>query len=181
MNRTEKQEAITTLAAQLGRAQLVAIADYKTITVAEITALRRKFGDAGIRYLVIKNSLARLAMAGTPMEALWPYLKGMNGFILVEAEPITAAKALRELTKDLKKIEKFGIRAGFFDGQALIGPAVDGVADLPGREELLGTLLATINEGPRQLLGVIQGAPRDLLFLLKNFETKLDEASAPAA
>lgn len=181
MNRTEKQDVITSLAERVRRAQLVAVANYKTVTVSEITALRRKFGEVGIQYVVIKNSLAKRAIAGTPLEVLTPHLTGMNGLILVEAEAVPAAKALRELTKDLKKVDKFGIRAGFFDGGVLDAAGVDKVADLPGREELLGALLATIVEGPRQILGVLQAPARDLLYLLKNYENKLEEASAPAA
>lgn len=176
MNRAEKADIVSALAEQMRRTQFLAVADYRKVTVAEVSTLRRKFRDAGMTYLVVKNTLARLAMAGTPVEVLAPKLKGMNGFIIAEQDAIAAARALREISKDLKKAEKFVVWGGYFDGMALDGPAVDKVADLPGKEELLSTLLATVVEGPRQLLGVLQGPARDLMYLLKNYERKLEEA-----
>ena len=176
MNRSEKAEIVSALAETMKKTQFMAVADYRKVTVAEISSLRRKFQTAGMSYLVVKNSLARKAMEGTPLEALGPKLKGMNGFIIAEQDPIAAAKALRDIVKDLKKSEKFIVWGGYFDGMALDAAAVDKVADLPGKEELLATLLATMVEGPRQILGVIEGPARDLMYLLKNYEQKLEEA-----
>lgn len=178
MNRAEKADIVSALAAQMQRTQFLAVADYRKVTVAEVSALRRKFREAGMSYVVIKNTLARKAMEGTPLEVLGPKLKGMNGFIIAEADPIAAARALREISKDLKKAEKFTVWGGYFEGVALDAVAVDKVADLPGKAELLSTLLATIQEPPRQVLGVLQGPARDLLYLLKNYEQKLAEAGA---
>ena len=178
MNRAEKAEVISALNKRLQKAQLIAFADYRTVKVSEISALRRKFNDAGITYLVVKNTLARKAMEGTAFEPIGPKLKGMAGLIIVENEPIAAAKALRDILKDMKKAETFVVNGGFFDGMVLDGPSVDKVADLPGKEELLGKLLATLQEGPRQLVSVLQGPSRDLLYLLKNYESKLEEAGA---
>lgn len=176
MNRTEKAEIISNLAATMHRTQFLAVADYRKVTVAEITALREKFRAAGMQYLVVKNTLASRAMEGTALAVLGPKLKGMNGLIIAEADPIAAARSLREISKDLKKAEKFQVWGGYFDGACLDAAEVDKVADLPGREELLSTLLATMQEGPRQILGVIQGPARDLMYLLKNYEQKLEEA-----
>lgn len=181
MNRAEKAEIVGALADTMQRTQFLALADYRKVTVAEISAVRRKFRDAGMSYVVIKNTLARKAMEGTPLEVLGPKLKGMNGFIIAESDPIAAARALREIVKDFKKSEKFTIWGGYFDGVYLDGPEVDKVADLPGKEELLSTLLATMQEGPRQLLGVLQGPARDLLYLLRNYEQKLEEADGTSA
>lgn len=176
MDRTQKAEAVAALSSRLSKAQLLVFADYRKITVAEITTLRRKLGEAGIGYEVAKNTLARIAMSGTPLESAGKYLQGMTGMIIASEDPIAAARVLRELTKDLKKAEKFVIKGGYFDGAAIEAAEVEKVADLPGREELLATLLATLQEGPRQLVSVLQAPARDLVNLLKNYETKLEEA-----
>lgn len=176
MDRTQKAEAVSSLASRLSRAQLLVLADYRKVTVAEITLLRRKLAEANISYDVAKNTLTRRAIAGTPMEGITEHLHGMTGLIIADQDPIAAARVLREVTKDLKKAEKFVIKGGYFDGQTLDQVEIDKVADLPGREELLAKMLATFQEGPRQVLGVIQGPARDLLYLLKNLETKLEEA-----
>ena len=176
MNRSEKAEVISALGDQLKRTQFLAVADYRKVTVAEISALRRKVEAAGLTYLVVKNSLARLAMAGTPLEGIGKQLKGMSGLFIAQDDPIAAAKVLRDITKDFKKAEKFIVWGGYFDGETLDAVSVDKVADLSGKEELFATLLATMQEAPRRVLGVIQGPARDLMYLLKNYEQKLEAA-----
>jgi large subunit ribosomal protein L10 len=66
-------------------------------------------------------------------------------------------------------------KAGFFEGTVLDAAGVTTVSKLPSREELLVVLLRTIQEGPRQVLGVLQGPARDLLYLLQNYANKLEE------
>jgi large subunit ribosomal protein L10 len=178
MDRTEKAEYVNALAERLKKAPLVMVADYRKVTVAEINAFRRAMQAKGLQYEVIKNTLARRAIAGTPMEAVAPMLTGMTGWIISSEDPIESAKVVREATKDLKKAEKLVIKGGYFDGEALGAEAVMKVADLPGKAELLTTLLRTVQEGPRQVLGVLQGPARDLLYVLKNYEAKLAEAGA---
>lgn len=177
MNRTQKAELVDGLATRLGSVPLLMLADYRSVTVKEIDVLRRELEKNGLEYQVIKNTLARRALMGTDREPLGELLVGMTGMILSGEDPIASAKVVRELVKPFIKLEKFVIKGGFFDGEVLDGDAIQKVADLPGREELLATLLATIIEPPRQVLGIIQGPARDLLYLLKNYETKLSEAA----
>ncbi len=148
----------------------------ESTTVAEIDSIRRELEKNGIVYQVIKNSLASRALAGTEKEPLSKLMTGMTGFVISGEDPIATAKIVRETIKPFKKLEKFTIKGGFFDGEVLDGENIQKVADLPGREELLSTLLRTLQEGPRQVLGVIQGPARDLVNLIKNFENKLSEA-----
>lgn len=178
MNREAKVAQVEELTARLQAAPFVAIADYRGVSVAEINAFRRSLEAVGVEYRVIKNTLARRAIAGSDMEPMGDKLTGMVGWVISGEDPIAAAKALRDASKDFEKANKFVLLGGYFDGEVLGGPAVTKVADLPGREELLSTLLATLQEGPRQVLGVIQGPARDLMYLLKNYEQKLEEAGA---
>ena len=178
MNRTQKAEAVAEFADRLARAPFVAVADYRGITVEQVNGLRRALEKEGVEYLVIKNTLAKRAIAGTPMEGLGEHLSGMSGWILSGEDPVAAAKALRENTKDLIKAEKFSVKVGFFDGETLDPAGVAKVADLPSKEELLSLLLRTLQAAPRQVLGVIRGPARDLLYLLKNYEDKLGGGDA---
>ena len=178
MNREQKAEVINEFSERVRRAPFVAVADYRGVTVAQIDAFRREMESKGIDYRVIKNTLARRAIAGTAMEPLGDQLGGMSGWVLSGEDPVATAKALREATVQFKKAEKFTIKGGYFDGQTLDAAGVDKVADLPSKEELLSTLLCTIQEAPRQVLGVMQAPARDLMYLLKNFEDKLASASA---
>lgn len=176
MNRTQKAELVETLSARLAETPFVMLADYRGLTVTKVTDLRRELKARGAEYQVIKNTILRRAIAGTDKESMGEYLAGMTGVVLSSEDPIATAKAVRELTKDLQKEEKFVIKGGWFDGESLDADAAVKVADLPSREELLSMLLRTIQEGPRQVLGVLQAPARDLLYLLKNYEAKLDES-----
>ena len=175
MNRAQKEALVANISERLGAAPLIMLADYRGVTVAEIDSIRRELEKHGVEYQVIKNSLASRAIAGTEKEPLSELMTGMTGFVISGEDPIAAAKIVRETIKPFMKLEKFTIKGGFFDGEVLDGTSIQKVADLPGREELLTTLLRTIQEGPRQVLGVIQGPPRDLVNLIKNFEHKLSE------
>ena len=177
MNRTQKAELVQSLTAELENTPFVVLADYRGVSVPQVTELRQQLRKRGAEYRVIKNTLLRRAIDGTDKESIGDYLTGMTGVVLSGDDPIAAAKAVRELTKDLQKEKKFVIKGGWFEGDALDATAVAKVADLPSREELLVMMLRTIQEGPRQVLGVLQGPARDLLYLLKNYETKLEETA----
>lgn len=181
MNRTEKAENVAELSARVQGVPLLLFADYRGISVSRISALRKALKDNGAEYRVVKNTLLRRAVAGTPKEGVGSLLSGMTGVVMSGDDPIATAKALREMIKDLQKEEKFVIKGAWFDGDVIQGPDALKVADLPSREELLSVLLRTIQEGPRQVLGVIQGPARDLLYLLKNYERKLEEAAGQAS
>jgi large subunit ribosomal protein L10 len=176
MNRDQKVELVEQLSERLQSTPLVVLTDYRGVDVAEINQFRRSLEANGIEYRVIKNTLGRLAVEGTDLEGLASHMTGMTGWVLSGEDPIAAAKVLRDITKDLNKNDKLLLKAGYFDGQTLDGAEVKKVADLPSREELLSLLLRTIQEGPRQVLGILQAPARDLLYLLKNYETKLEEA-----
>ena len=176
MNQAQKAQFVEELGERLAATPLVMLADYRGVTVAEIDELRRSLEAKGVQYEVIKNTLARRAIAGTDMEDVGQWLTGMTGWVISGEDPIATAKAVRDAIKDLNKADKFEIKGGYFEGEALDSASIQKVADLPSREELLVTLLRTIQEGPRQILGVLQAPGRDLLFLLKNYESKLADA-----
>lgn len=173
MNRTDKTEFVERFSVAVRGAPLVVLTDHRAVKVKESNALRRKLEAGGLRLEIVKNNLARLAIDGTDKGVLDPQLVGMTGVILSGEDPVAAAKLIRDAIDPKGTIQ---VKGGCFEGVLLDAKGVSAVADLPSREELLGTLLATMQEGPRQLLGVIQGPARDLLYLLKNYEAKLAEA-----
>lgn len=173
MNRDQKAEFVEEVRERFNNAPLVILTDWKGSTVAEMDALRRACEPVGVHFQVVKNTLCRRAVAGTELEGLTEHFRGNIGVLFAGDDPIAAAKLYRTQKKDNDKLI---CRAGFFEGDILDDKGVDAVADLPSREELLVTFLRTLQEGPRQILGVLQGPARDLLYLLKNYENKLNEA-----
>ena len=173
-----KVETLSMLKEGISSAPMVVLINYEGIQVEEINTIRRKFDENGIRYIVAKNTLIKKAIENTDKEELGSYLVNMTGLVLSSEDGVNTAKVVREIIKDRTKAKKEGfvVKGGFFDGEILDPKAVDKVADLPSKEELLSTLLRTLQEGPRQVLGVLQGPSRDLVNLLKNYENTLSEA-----
>ncbi len=172
--KAEKQARIDSLRSQLAEAPLVALVDYKSITVEQVNSVRRTLESKGLTYRVEKNTLINLAIQDTDKAGLNEHLGGMVGVIISGDDAIDAAKTIRSVTKEFKG-STFVVKGGYFDGDVLDAKSLDKVADLPSKEELLTTLLRTIQEGPRQVIGVIQGPARDLVNLIKNYENKLSE------
>lgn len=172
MNRTDKAEFVERFSTVVAKSPLVVLLDYRGSTVAESTTLRGKLKAKGLHVEIVKNTLARRAIAGTDKEVLSPHLVGMTGMILSGEDPISAARLIKDSIDAKGKLQ---VRGGCFEGVWLDPAGVKAVADLPGRPELLATLLATIQAGPQQLVSVVQAPARDLMFLLKNYEAKLAE------
>jgi ribosomal protein L10 len=175
MNVNKKTSLVQSFSDRLNKVPLIVLADYRGVTVAEISEFRNALREKGVRYEVVKNSMARRAIEGTPLEGLNQHLTGMTGWVLSGEDPILAAKTLRDATQALKKAEKFVIKGGFFDGELLDAAAMAKVADLPSKEELYVMLLGLMLKGPRNVLGVLSAPGRDLVNLLKNYEAKLAE------
>jgi len=175
MNQAQKAEFVEEIRGRFTGAPLVILTDFKGSTVAEMERLRRACEPAGVNFRVVKNTLCKRALAGTELEVLTEHFRGNVGVVFASDDPIAAAKMFKAQVKANKKLE---VRAGFFEGEVLDAAGVSAVAELPSREELLVLMLRTIQEGPRQVLGILQAPARDLLYLLKNYQTKLEEAGA---
>jgi large subunit ribosomal protein L10 len=170
MNRDQKTQFVEHVQNRFAEAPLVILTDFKGSSVAELEQMRRACDEAGAEFQVVKNTLCKRAVAGTDMEALSSHFQGNIAVVFSGEDPIATAKAFKDQRKTNQKLET---RAGFFEGDLLDEKGVDLVATLPSKEELFVTLLRTIQEGPRQVLGVLQGPSRDLLYLLNNYASKL--------
>lgn len=168
-----KAELVERLNSALSEAPFVVLTSYRGATSNATNDIRRNLEGHGLRMEVVKNSLAKRALQGTGMEDLADQFSGMTGLIISGEDGIAAAKAIKEAIGDKKS--PIQIKAGFFEGQVLDTAGAIAVASLPSREELLSLLLRTLQEAPRQVMGVIRAPARDLLYLLKNYEDKLAE------
>lgn len=175
MNREQKTAFIEDIRSRFETAPLVILTDWIGSNVQEMDVLRRACEPAGVHFQVVKNTLCRIALAGTDMEPLAEHFSGNIGVLFASDDPIATAKLFKDQSKENAKLV---CRAGFFEGTVLDSAGVAAVADLPSREELLSILLRTIQEGPRNILGIMEAPARDLLFLLKNYATKLEQEDA---
>ena len=165
LNRNEKQAVVTEVAAQAARAQSLALAEYRGLTVAQLDQLRKQAREKGVYLHVLKNTLARRAVAGTQFEVAAESMAGplIYGF---SEDAVAAAKVLADFAKGNDKLV---IKAGAFDGKALDANGVKALAAIPSKEVLLS-----------QLLGLMQSPVSRMARVLAALSEKRGEG-APAA
>ena len=136
LNRTEKAAVVTDVAAQVARSQTLALAEYRGLTVEHLNALRRQARDKGVYLHVLKNTLARRAVAGTPFECAAESMVGplIYGF---SEDAVAAAKVLSDFAKGNDKLV---IKAGAYAGKKLNPEGVKALASIPSKEVLLAQL-----------------------------------------
>ena len=140
LNIEEKKALVAEVGAKVAQAQAIVLAEYRSLGVAEVTQLRAKARSSGVYLRVLKNTLARRAVADTPFSGLAQHMKGplMYG---MSPDPVAVAKVLQEFAKGN---EKLVITAGAMANQVMTSKEVASLASLPGRQELLATLLGTM-------------------------------------
>lgn len=144
-----KAEQVEALRARIESSVAGVLVDYRGITVAEDTKLRKELREAGVHYAVIKNNIMRRAAQAAGKEALAESMTGTTAFALSEEDPIAAAKILNKFAEDSKG--KFTIKAGFMENEILDAEGVQRVAKLPGKTELLTMLCMALNGNIRGL------------------------------
>jgi large subunit ribosomal protein L10 len=140
LNLEQKQAVVAEVSAQLAKAQAVILAEYRSIPVRDMTELRKKARGSGVYLRVLKNTLARRAVAGTPFKGLTEKMVGPLAYG-ISSDPVAAAKVLQEFARDH---DKFVIKAGAMPNVMMSAREVAELARLPSRKELLAKLVATL-------------------------------------
>ncbi len=137
LNRNEKAAVVTDVAAQVAQSQTLALAEYRGLTVEHLNALRRQARDKGVYLHVLKNTLARRAVAGTPFEVASESMVGplIYGF---SQDAVAAAKVIADFAKGNDKLV---IKGGAYAGKSLTADGVKSLAAIPTKEVLLAQLL----------------------------------------
>lgn len=138
----QKKQIVAALTEQLKSSCIGVIVDYKGISVADDTALRKELREAGVQYGVVKNTLLKRAAEGAGITGLDEALNGTTA-IATAADDYTAAA--RILCKFADDHDNFSVKAGFMDGAAVDVATIDSLAKLPSREVLLATVLNAFN------------------------------------
>ena len=137
LNKESKQAVVAEVAAQVARAQTVVLAEYRGIAVGDLTKLRAKAREQQVYLRVLKNTLARRAVEGTPFA---PLAEQMTGPLIygISEDAIAAAKVVNDFGKTNDKLI---IKAGSYEGKVMDKAGVQALANIPSREELLSKLL----------------------------------------
>ena len=137
-----KNDKVALIKEKIDKAQVAVVSEYTGLSVEEITKLRRELQKEGGDYMVTKNTLAKIAIKGTPYEVLAETLKGPIAIAFGFTDQVAPAKVLSKFIKDTKKGE---IIAAAMDGQLMSAEEAKALANPPSREELYAKMLGCIN------------------------------------
>lgn len=151
------------------------LVDYCGLTVAEDTELRSKMREAGVKYMVAKNTFIRIAAKEAGIEGLDAYLEHNTAVAFSAEDPVAPAKILNDFSKDHKALE---IKAGILDGKVIALDEVKALAELPSREELLAKLVGSMQAPISGLVNVLQGTIRNFVYTLEAVRQKKEQESA---
>lgn len=155
LNLEQKQAVVAEVSAQLAKAQAVILAEYRSLAVGQMTELRRKARGSGVYLRVLKNTLARRAVADTPFRGLADKMVGPLAYG-ISNDPVAAAKVLHEFARDN---EKFVIKAGAMPNVVMTPRDVAELAKMPSRRELLSQLLGTMQAPVAKLVRTLNEVP----------------------
>jgi large subunit ribosomal protein L10 len=174
LNLEQKQAVVSEVAAKLANAQAVIVAEYRGLDVARVTQLRAKARKSGLYLRVLKNTLARRAVKGTPFEKLSDQMVGplMYG---IASDPVAGAKVLSEFAREN---ELFVIRGGAMQNARMSDKDVKALALLPSREELLARLLGTMQAPMAKLVRTLNEVPGKFARTLAAYRDAKEKAAA---
>ena len=174
LNLEQKQAVVAELGAQLARAQTVVLAEYRNLKVGEMTELRRKARNSGVYLRVLKNTLARRAVADTPFKGLADKMSGPLAYG-ISSDPVAAAKVLQEFARGH---DKFVIKAGAMPNVVMSPREVADLAKMPSREQLLALLVGTVQAPIAKLVRTLNEVPGRFVRTLAAVRDRKGETAA---
>ena len=174
LNRQDKATVITEMSELIAQSSAIVIAEYRGLTVEAITKLRADARKQGVQLRVVKNTLVRRAVAGTPFEGLSDKFVGPLIYSL-SADPVAAAKVLSTFAK---KNDKLVIKGGAMANYVMDVAAVEQLASMPSREELLAKLMATMNEPIAKFVRTLNEVPARFVRTVAAYRDAQEKAAA---
>ncbi len=177
MQIAEKQRVVEDLGARIEGAKCLYLTDFTGLDVAQMTELRRQLTQAGVEYVVVKNTLARRALADGPYSGLSEHLEGPNAFAMSTADVVSAAKVLTEFAK---QAERPRIKAGAIEGRIVSLDEIRRLAELPPREELLAQVVGYARAPIAGLVYTLNGLLAKFVRTLEAVRVQKEAGAGPA-
>jgi large subunit ribosomal protein L10 len=164
MNKSEKHAYCSDLSSKFSDVNTLFLTQYSGMTVEDLTQFRKELNKVQAKFHVVKNSIVKKALQGTPKESLSQSFKGQIGVVFAHGDVAATAASLSAF---LKKNEKIKLVCGYLD-QSVINPGeVQAIASLPPREVLIAQIIGLLVAPHRNIMGVLQGVQRSWVYLLK--------------
>jgi large subunit ribosomal protein L10 len=175
LDRTGKEKIVADLTERFGRAKSLTFCEYKGLTVAQANQLRRKCRNAGVDYLVAKNTLIELSLPEELREGIRPFLVQTTAVAVDYQDGVVGPKVLSDFAKEVKVMS---LKAGILEGEVLNQAKVEALAKLPSKEELLAKILGSVQAPATNVVRCINGVGTKLAGLLRAYHEKLEKEAA---
>ena len=161
MNRNEKSEIVSKVMEMMEKSTAIFLTDYNGINVEDINDLRNQFRNEGVTYKVFKNTLVKRALEESgKYERLADHLVGMTGFAFADENPVAPAKIIK---KYFDKNKKLLLKACYIENEYYDGSSLDTLASLPSKNDLVASIIGSINAPASGIVGAINAVIRDLV------------------
>jgi len=180
MPKQEKIERVAELKERIEGSDALLLAEYRGLTVSEITELRRSLAEGGTKFQVVKNTLMRRAVNDAGVAELEVLLEGPSAVAFVQGDPVAAAKSVVDAAKKYPTLE---LKGGFMDGKMLSSDDAKALSKLESREEMLSKFAGLVKSEMSKAAALFVGAQSKFVSLLEAYKDKLpgeDVAAAPA-
>lgn len=175
LNLEQKQAVVAEVSAEVARAQAIVLAEYRSLPVGNMTELRRRARNLGVYLRVLKNTLARRAVAETPFAGLTDQMVGPLAYG-ISADPVAVAKLLHEFSRD--NAEKFVIKGGAMPNVMMTPQQVADLAKMPSRDQLLALLLGTMQAPIAKLARTLNEIPGKFVRTLAAVQEQKEKQAA---
>ena len=159
----QKSQEISELTQEIGNASNAFLIDFKGITVPQVTELRKQVRDTHSGYLVVKNTLALIALKDSPIVAMREQFNGPTAIAFNATDAVVLAKALTKFAKDVPAVR---FKGAMLNGQVVPAEQIQTIANLPSREEIVAKLLYVLQSPMRGLATVLQANIRNLAVVI---------------
>jgi len=171
--REQKATEVSELQEQIGKASNAFLIDFKGITVPQVTELRKQVRETNSGYVVVKNTLALIALKDSPIIAMKEQFTGPTAIAFNEKDAVVLAKALTKFAKDVPAVQ---FKGALLNGQVVPASQIQAIATLPSREELVSKLLFLMQSPIRGLVTVLQANIRNLAVVLDQIAKQKETA-----
>jgi large subunit ribosomal protein L10 len=160
----EKIESLEDLKQRLAGVKTAVLTEYRGLTVQQLGELRKRLKAASATYKVVKNRIARIAVADSSLNGLAPHFTGPTAIVLSKKDPVAVARALQNFARTNQQLL---IKAGYVEGRVLPAEQVRALADLPSRDALRAQLIAAVQGPMAQLVSLLNAPLRELVYILE--------------